>query len=93
LLAIAAPSMATPYDDELAKITHGLPRDVRTFIERRSGCNHWLGEEPYDVARKAEILKAVTELRCRSIARDEARIRHRYRRDSRILKTLRTSDF
>jgi len=93
LWAIATSAVATPYEDELAKILRGLPHDAREFIARRSDCNHWLGEEPYDAARKAEILKAVTELRCRSITRDETRIRHRYHRNNRVLKALRASDF
>jgi hypothetical protein len=89
LLVLAGPALATPYDDQLAAITHGVPHPVRAFIDRRSDCHHWLGEEPYDAARKAEIAKAVTQLRCQSLARDEARLRHRYRRVPHVLAALR----
>jgi hypothetical protein len=43
---------------------------VTRFVERAEICGHWMGEEPYDDARRAEIEKALRELRCTTIRRD-----------------------
>ncbi|PSJ36820.1 hypothetical protein [Allosphingosinicella deserti] len=41
-----------------AKVEAGagaLPPDVRAFITRRDGCDHFRGEEGYDAARRKQI--------------------------------------
>ena len=43
---------------------------VTRFVERAEMCAHWAGEEPYDDARRAEIDRNLTDLRCTTIARD-----------------------
>lgn len=61
---------------------------VRRFIERRAMCNHFGGEEPYDEARRREILAAVTEYRCERLGRDEAKLRRLYRHRPATLRLL-----
>ncbi len=61
------------------------PRDVTRYGERREGCNHWAGEEGYDAARRAEINKAIADLRCTALGRDERILRHRYRHNPAVL--------
>ena len=39
------------------------------------GCNHWMGEEPYDAERAKEIERAIAQLRCAELDADEAAIR------------------
>ena len=70
------------------------PTDVRAFIQRRAGCNHFLGEEPYDPERAAQISRAMRELRCQSLSRDERALRGAYRSSPATLKLIdQTADF
>ena len=43
---------------------------VTRFVERAQMCEHWMGEEPYDDARRAEIDRNLNDLRCTTIRRD-----------------------
>ena len=43
---------------------------VARFVERAQMCEHWMGEEPYDDARRKEIDRNLTDLRCMTIRRD-----------------------
>jgi hypothetical protein len=65
-----------------------LPRPVAAFIERRADCNHWTGEEPYDAERRAEIERAIADLRCARIEKDERRTRARYARRADVIALL-----
>lgn len=65
-----------------------LPRPVANFIERRADCNHWTGEEPYDAERRAEIERAIADLRCARIEKDEQGIRRRYRGNRAVITLL-----
>ncbi|MFD1950440.1 hypothetical protein ACFSGX_06630 [Sphingomonas arantia] len=78
-LAIAA--AATPVTD---------PPAVRALIDRRTACNHWSGEEPYDPARARQIEHAIRTLRCDTLDADERRLKIRYRGDPHILQRLAT---
>jgi hypothetical protein len=64
------------------------PQEVATFIERRAGCNHFLGEDAYDRERATEIRNALRELRCDRIARDERALRQTYGAQPVILRLL-----
>lgn len=55
----------------------GLPADVRAFMERRDGCDHFRGEEPYDPAREAEIAAKATKL-CTGTDAELARLKRIY---------------
>jgi hypothetical protein len=43
---------------------------VTRFVERAGMCEHWMGEEPYDAARRAEIDGNLNDLRCTTVRRD-----------------------
>ena len=43
---------------------------VTRFVERAAMCEHWMGEEPYDDARRAEIDRNLGDLRCTTVRRD-----------------------
>ena len=64
------------------------PGDVKAFIVRRAECNHFMGEEPYDEARRAYLDRALRELRCNLLHRDERRLRHVHRKDGAVLRLL-----
>ena len=84
---IAAAALGHFTDPDLAHL-NALPRDVRVLIDRKISCEHWAGEEPYDAGRRREIEKAVRELRCDSLERDEARLRRRYAGSKPVLKAI-----
>jgi hypothetical protein len=42
-------------------------QNFMSYVERKEGCNHFGGEEPYDKARAEEIKKAVEKLKCSSL--------------------------
>jgi hypothetical protein len=65
-----------------------MPRPVAKFVERRADCNHWTGEEPYDAPRRAEIERAIRDLRCARIEEDELLIRRRYRGNAAAIAIL-----
>jgi hypothetical protein len=65
-----------------------MPRPVAAFVERRADCNHWTGEEPYDAPRRAEIERAIRDLRCARIEEDELLIRRRYRSNAAVIAIL-----
>ena len=54
------------------------PVDVSLFLERRTGCDHWAGEDAYDAARGQAIAAAIEALRCDDLDRDEKRLRRRF---------------
>jgi hypothetical protein len=90
LLAALAAVLAVPSSAEadlIARVERA-PKDVSSFIERRAGCNHWLGEVPYDDARGAEIARAVRHLRCGDLEREEGKLRRRYRQQPVVLMLL-----
>ena len=43
---------------------------VARFAERAQMCEHWMGEEPFDDARRAQIDQNLNDLRCTTIRRD-----------------------
>jgi hypothetical protein len=79
---------ADKFQDDLDKLTAGLPKDAAAMVERRASCNHWQGEEPYDKARGREIDRALTRFGCDFIARDEEKLRARYADKPAIIKAL-----
>ena len=48
---------------------------VARFVERAQMCEHWMGEEPYDAARRAEIEGNLRDLRCTTVRRDGEALR------------------
>ena len=89
--ALAALVAAPPPVDEWEALrgrVEKAPREVAAFIERRAGCNHFLGEEPYDEARSAEIEEALRELGCERLKDDEDALRSTYQQQDAILQLL-----
>jgi hypothetical protein len=70
-----------------------LPHEVRAFIERREGCDHFRGEpvpEPEDDpegARRKQIESALAKL-CTGTDAELARLRARYRHDAMVTAAL-----
>ena len=81
LLCAGLLSGTTAAADECRKgkeLARKAPAQIVELVRRRSECDHWTGEEPYDRQRAAEIERAVRELRCATLERDEAAARQRH---------------
>jgi hypothetical protein len=93
LLTIMAAGTLAPVDDEawliLKDRIERAPQPVATFIERRTGCNHWNGKggggEP---GREKQIERARKQLGCDQIDTDERSLRKRYRNLPDVLQLL-----
>jgi hypothetical protein len=65
------------------------PQAVATFIERRTGCNHWDGEAGSSYSEREEQVQSERrKLRCDHIQSDAHRLEHRYRGRPEILRLL-----
>lgn len=64
------------------------PVDIGAYMDRAEGCWHFAGEEGYDAARRAEIGRALRELRCAGLKSDEARLRRRHARSPEALAAI-----
>lgn len=64
-----------------------LPADVTAFTTQRETCEHFLGEEPYDAARAAELADAA-EKYCTTLNTQWAQLRARYKDDKAALAAL-----
>jgi len=65
------------------------PQEVATFIERRTGCNHWNGETGGGFREREEQVQSERrKLRCDYIVSDTQRLRRKYRRRADVLKLI-----
>ncbi|MEO1046228.1 MAG: hypothetical protein AAFX04_12375 [Pseudomonadota bacterium] len=67
-----------------------IPPDVRRFIVRRQGCDHFRGEPPYDAERARFLEQSIAET-CTGTDAELAGLRQRYRDNAAIIEAL--SDF
>ena len=63
------------------------PLDVARFIERRDGCDHFRGEDPYDEERR-KFLQQQTLRLCVGTDNDLATLKKKYRGDNAIMAKL-----
>jgi hypothetical protein len=68
-----------------------LPLDVRRYIERREGCDHWRGEYSPDPVRSRQIGRGARK-ECGGSDRELDRLRRTYRRVPRVVAALRDYD-
>ena len=61
--------------------------DVAAFIERRDGCDHFRGEEPYDEERRAFLEKNIVEL-CSGTDQQLAALKIKYSSDPNVIAKL-----
>lgn len=90
-LLLTTTAAATAIDAPLPTLAERVaaqPKTVRAFIARRTDCNHWGGEEPYDAARRREINRAVRDLRCTRLDRDEAKLIKHMRGNAELIALL-----
>lgn len=79
LLAQPATLEEEPWEALRARIETS-PQDVATFIERRTGCNHFWSEAGSRYAeRERQIQGMLKELRCNDLPADERALRKMHR--------------
>lgn len=78
IVLVGAAAIASAEPDQVQALQKGMPKPVAKLISRIVECNHWAGEEGYDAARRAEIRKAVSALRCEDLESDENEILKQY---------------
>jgi hypothetical protein len=99
IAAFAAAALATApagaaeetYDEEMARLTRGMPADVADYIPRLIGCIHWGGEYGGDETppeRVKQINDAMAALKCDTIEADGKALSARYRNNAAIVQRL-----
>lgn len=86
LLVTAASALAG--EDPLASFKKGQPKAAADLIDRIVGCNHWSGEEPYNLERQKEIQSALTKLQCGKLQSDEAKLVKRFGESESLRKAI-----
>ena len=79
---------AFAHDDLISDLKKKQPKVIRELIDRRIGCNHWTGENPYDSERRQQINSALKALKCKQLDKDEAAARRRFVKRPDTLKAL-----
>ncbi|HLT32129.1 MAG TPA: hypothetical protein VK013_18965 [Myxococcaceae bacterium] len=77
----------SPTQEPKARSAKTLPTEVQDFIERREGCDHFRGEEPYDEARAAFIAQELARL-CEGTDAELARLKRRNADSPEVLEVL-----
>ena len=77
-----------PYQGEVTRPNFcSYPKDVREFVEKRDGCDHFRGEEAYDKERARFIKKNLKEL-CVGTDAALAQLMQKYSKQPEIEKML-----
>lgn len=64
-----------------------LPTDVARFVERRDGCDHFRGEEPFDAERRKFLERNIREL-CVGTDRELAELKRKYTNNPNVISHL-----
>ena len=84
LLALAADPDDAAFRARIAR----APKPVRSLVDRREGCTHFAGEEPYDAERRRYLNRMFAELRCSRLEADAKALRKRYAKDRNAIAVL-----
>jgi hypothetical protein len=68
-----------------------LPMDVSRFVERRTACDHFRGEEPYDAERRAYLEQQMRDL-CTGTDAQLRALKRKYRHHPPVLTRLKSYD-
>ena len=79
MLVVAAPFVAWAEES--------VPRDVQAYLERRGACEHFIGEEPFDEARRRFLRLRILQT-CSGINEQGQATRELHRDNPKVLKLL-----
>lgn len=91
LALVGASATASGKPDQVQELQKGMPKPVAELISRIVECNHWAGEEGYDAERRAEINKAISQLRCANLEKDVNVILRQYGSDPAVRRSIRAA--
>ena len=80
---------------EVKALKKDMPQDVSLLIDRIVGCNYWRSEEPSpsNKERIAQVNKALQELQCSVLEKDQAALTKRYQNDYMVKARLQDAQF
>ena len=84
---VAAAIFATGCSAQPRAAAVGMPADVRAFVAKRTQCDHFRGEEPYDAARAADLDRRMRAT-CTGTDATLARLKRIHHRDRSALRAL-----
>ena len=82
-----SPDRPAPPPRAVKTATATLPADVVAFRTRRDLCDHWQGEEAYDAARAAQIVRGVRKT-CTGTDAALKALKAKYRRNAAVVAAL-----
>lgn len=91
LICVPVLGAAETYDEEMVRLTAGMPADVADYIPRLIGCIHWGGEyggEETAPERVKQINDAMAELRCDTIEAEGKALDARYKANAAVVQRL-----
>lgn len=89
LTATAAPAADETLDEQIARLTASMPRDVADFAPRLAGCTHWGGEYGgEDKERTRQINDAMAKLGCDHIKADYMALGKRHAAEPAVIDRL-----
>lgn len=74
--------------DAVAVLAEAVPADVFAWVQRRMGCAHWTGEDPYDPDRRAQIDAALERLGCPTLDAEETELRRIHAENPDVIQLL-----
>ena len=86
--SLATKNVYAGYDEDIAAINKGMPKQVKLFNMRKMECNHWAGEEPYDDERANQVDAAVKESRCANLDKDEKKLLKKYKSEPKVIDSI-----
>ncbi|TCP67922.1 hypothetical protein [Sphingomonas sp. PP-CE-1G-424] len=88
---VAAAVFATGCSAQPRAASAGMPADVRAFVAKRTQCDHFRGEEPYDAARAADLDRRMRAT-CTGTDATLARLKRAHHRDRTAMQALSAYD-
>lgn len=88
LMSLFISSVYAGYDEDVAAVNKGMPKQVKLFNKRQIECNHWAGEEPYNKERVKEINAAIRKQRCDGLEKDEKRLLEKYKTRPNVIDSI-----
>ena len=89
--ADAVPTVTAAATQNASNTQAALPDEVAKFVERRDGCEHFVGEEGYDAERTAFLTKNIVEL-CTGSKKQLIALRQKYKANPVVSAALQKYD-
>jgi hypothetical protein len=75
-------------NDAVLTVAQSVDPAVLEWVARQQQCQHWMGEEPYDADRGAQINAMIARLRCDTVDGEEEPLRAEHAGDATVIALL-----